>query len=667
MFKSLLFLIAGIFALFAAFGFVAYSVFDWRGYVATRVRDATGQEVRIDGPAEVVSLLPNLRLAGRGVHLGGGSGPAASDLATIEVATVEAPFWRVVHGDFTIETLTLRGVTVILAVDGTGRPNWAMRPTGRPTPFGAAPTTAPASAPSGDLRVRRIVLDGGRIVFRDETTGQMFEATDFSLEASLAEPASPLSLRSRMMLNREPIVMRASVGAAGDGRTTPIHVAVESKYLGASFDGAARKSPFAFDATADLSVPSLGLFAAWLGHPAEAGRADPGPLTAHLAFTSNAGRMTLKDATVTSKALEVTARGVFDAGQLPPTFDVRLDVARADLNDYARPPALAAEPGMAPQSPRPVAADHWDALPFGPPLLGLANGKAEVTLAGIRYHDLEVDGGDIRVMLKDRVLRYSVAKLGVAGGEINAAGTLDASTVQSAFDARLAVTGLNLRPVTGDWLSGVSAFDVSVRTKGASAAAMLGDLEGAGQFTLTNGSIPGFDLIGALRELVAPGLNAPSTEQTDFGELGGGFTIRSGVIEGHDLHLISPLVRITGGGVAPLGRGAFNFTAGAMLASPAPGQGPIDPMAGRPIPIKVGGGWSNLTVKVDRADTAAPRGMRPRPMDPGTGPMRRDVIVRPPAPAAGDVANAAPTNPLPTVEVPSSGMWPRPFPQRQWR
>jgi|GEM_PF-1224041 len=191
-----------------------------------------------------------------------------------------------------------------------------------------------------------------------------------------------------------------------------------------------------------------------------------------------------------------------------------------------------------------------------------------------------------------------------------------AKTPRLSVDERL--TGVQagplLRNLEGrELMRGRADASVRLAARGANVAALKRTLGGQANFTFSNGSIYGVDLLRTLCTAFS-GLNirklnkrtlltgllalaAPKSTtvggaaRTDFDEIRGSVNIRDGLARNDDLLLRSPLLRVQGSGQADLPRDTVRYTATAALVQSCRGQGGPDfrELRGVAVPVHVVG------------------------------------------------------------------------------
>jgi AsmA protein len=128
-----------------------------------------------------------------------------------------------------------------------------------------------------------------------------------------------------------------------------------------------------------------------------------------------------------------------------------------------------------------------------------------------------------------------------------------------------------------------------------------------------NGAIKGINLAAMLRNAESAFLDsgAGKTQQTDFSELTGTYTITNGILKNTDLHMQSPLFRVEGAGTVDLPKQMVDYKLTPKAVASAEGQGGQASMSGVAVPVIIQGRFDNLSYKPDL--TAAVKGLATDP------------------------------------------------------
>ena len=431
------------------------------------------------------------------------------------------------------------------------------------------------------------------------------------LEADLPGGEKPATLKANLTYNREAVEADATVGPLQKvfgGATFPANLTLSSPVLTLAYSGNLQLPPaLALDGTFDLDAPSAGKLAAWLGSPLDPKQPDPGLLKIHATLSSDGPKTTLKDASITGKAIKATAEAQYDGSKPLAAISAKLNIEQANLNSYLPPEETAAGGGARPaaKGAQPAAASGWSTAPFGVlALLGEAGGDVTVQLASVQYRDLDIKQGTLKATAANKVLTVSLDKLSLAQGTISGKLTLDASAAVPKLDYQVAASGVQALPLLKAFadnsrISGTLELQASGQGSGRSEKELVGTLGGKGQFKVTNGAIHGVNIAKALRSIGTAGFGGSQTEQTDFAELSASYTMKDGVLSNSDLKMLAPLVRVSGKGTVPFPPQTIDYTVEANLVATTQGQGGKDALAGVPIPVKISGPWSNPRYEPD--------------------------------------------------------------------
>jgi AsmA protein len=206
----------------------------------------------------------------------------------------------------------------------------------------------------------------------------------------------------------------------------------------------------------------------------------------------------------------------------------------------------------------------------------------------------------VRVQLAGGKLDLNLSEMALYNGNGKLQLNVDASGKTPAIKSTFALSGLQAEPFLTDaakleWLSGTTAMDMSVTTRGGSQKALANALNGSGKMAFTDGAVRGTNIAALLRGVATLNLDPKSWEEskTDFAELGGTFTIKDGILTNNDMALKSQLLRVNGAGTVGIGPRNIDYKAAPKLVGSLEGQGGAADMGGVPIEVHVTGPWSD--------------------------------------------------------------------------
>ena len=505
------------------------------------------------------------------------------------------------------------GVEAALTIDGVKPANLAQTATdGKVALTGAASGSLNATARGASPRALAQSLRGkltfalGGVEIKDAPVGAI---SDINVTLDLPGLESPPSLKGSVIYNKERIDLTVSLDPLKkviSGGPFAAKLSVATKHLKAGYDGKVQQQPVpGLDGAFKLDIASLGKLAAWLGQPLDKAQPDPGPLKVRATFASDGAKVALKQATIEGKELKAKAAGSFDGSKPIPRFKSNIEIMEANLNAYLPAPG-AKKKAPAKSKTGKQRPGGWSEEPIDFSPLSKANGEIDVKIGTIRYKDLLIQNGRIRVSIANGVLTTSIEQLKLAEGTISATAKIDASQPAAVLDYQASITGVEARKLLktfadNDRLSGKANFQAKGKARGRNQRELVESLNGDGRFKFIDGAIHGINLAATLRKAKTLGIGASGSEaqKTDFAELSGSFTIKNGLLENRDFKMLAPLIRLSGTGVVPLPPRRVDYLVTAKLVASIKGQGGGDALAGLPIPIKVKGPWSNVGYGVD--------------------------------------------------------------------
>lgn len=516
---ALLAVAAGVFWIFAP-------VAHYRASIEAAVLKATGRQLLIEGPVNVI-FTPNVGLDLGPVRLSGPGG--GGYMVRAANAVVEVEFLPLLGGTVRISSLTLTGADLFL--DRRAVP---------------APLDGKAVARNiAPLRLGDVRLVTSRIHLADAVRDISFGAQDVRI--TWPRDGASLSVVGLIEMSGESFDVEASTdnpaALFGDTRL-PLKVAFDGPLAEGALDGSIDIAAFAFEGTINLTTPSarriLGLYGVQL--PGDRGlhslsvaatlRAQPG-----LAQLRNA-KFTL-DATTGGGALGLRT----DKGRI--AIAGTLSVDQIDSAAYAAFEEPADAPG----------ANGWS--------------EAAVDLGGLRAMDIDLQINAKRAVLAGVALTGVDAELVSEGGRAELtitratanAGSLsgklraDVTGAVPALAAEFIVAGFDAQALFGSALgstalAGRGDLSFSLAGTGTSEAALVRDLAGAVTLKLIDGSLDGVGLPDIARSVArADAMQGNGADAaTNIKSLSATFRIGGGIAETNDLVLIAPFMRLEAAG-----------------------------------------------------------------------------------------------------------------------
>ncbi len=177
---------------------------DYRDEIATRVKQATGRELKIEGDIRL-SFFPWLGLELGKLELGNAKGFARVPFARIGAADARVKILPLLKGQVEMNKVVLHGLELQLARRADGTTNWDdLAGAGAATAEKTAPEKpAKAAAPAqklAALAIGGVEISDARVVWQDDMARQRVTLSDFNLTSgaiSLVQPF-PLSINGKV-------------------------------------------------------------------------------------------------------------------------------------------------------------------------------------------------------------------------------------------------------------------------------------------------------------------------------------------------------------------------------------------------------------------------------------------------------------------------------------
>lgn len=607
-----------------------------RNQLITRVQDATGRGLTIDGDVKV-SFLPRVKLELNDVSFANAPGAATPDMLKLSQLQLDVGIFPLIRGNLDVSRFVLVDPVIAIEIGADGRGNWLFDEGGPAAATGGAddaateraadrkPDDGDGGAGGGFLRNVRlgdIRIENGTVRYRDARSGREETLTAISLDITMTDFDSPFAAEGKLIWNSEPITVEVgleSPRAVIDADSTAASAGITSKHVTFVLDGGLSfGSPFGVSGAVTLDVPSMRNLAAWAGSPL-GGEDDGtlGPLKIGGRLDLSGTVMAFEEAEIAIDAIRAKGRIKIDTGGTVPALDGALDIEALDLNPYLgaegtadagttarNAPAQSTQQGAA----APASDDGWSDEPIDLTGLRGANANFDLTVGSIRFREIEVGRSRLTLSLRNGRLDLQLTELALYEGAGTGRIVVDASPEVPRIEANFDLSGLQAEPFLADAagferLSGTGTVKTSVTTSGRSQREFVSALNGSGNISFADGAISGINLAAMARNVGTAFLDgsAGETRKTDFTELSGSFTITNGLLRNDDLLLLAPLLRLEGKGSANMPPRTLDYRLTPRIAATTEGQGGQRDVAGVSVPIIIEGPWSDLSYKPDLA------------------------------------------------------------------
>jgi AsmA protein len=574
----------------------------YRAPIERAASSALGREVHIRGSMGL-TVYPQIGISLGDVSIANAEGARHPQMVDVKSVVVGAKLMPLFSRRLEITEVLLQNPVIHLEVNQGGKSNWQL---GAEKQAKAGETNSRIAS----VGVGRLRIEGGEVTYDDVASGASQAIKDVSF--TLAMPVTtrtnvqvPLSFNGEFTYNNQPLKLGGDVqnfDALMRGQSTQMRLEVLSNIINAKFQGTLGKDG-AISGPISLGAHSIRSLATWLGHPLPPGNGF-GLVALEGQFVAADGVYSLRQTQIRFDSMSMSANLAFDTKPEVMAIKGNVTLDRLDLHPYLAPGT---------ESDTVEAAKAKTSTPDAPLSLGgLKAVDAEVTLVvgQMLLPGFKLDHGVVEAALKGGVLKAEMRNLSLYGGTGRGSLMVDASGETPSIRSTLDLSGLKTQPflnqlmqvnnVTG---TGMVRFDVAGRGK--TQAQLIRALNGKGEMRFADGAITGVDLSAVARVMqsvvtaqVLTGAVGPNAK-TPFGQMGGTFTVKDGVLHTTDLKLTSDVVDLNGQGDVDLGAETVDFRFAPVAKRGIPGLKLVD----IGIPFLVKGPWTKPSYGPD------PRGL----------------------------------------------------------
>jgi len=574
----------------------------YKGKVTELVKAQTGRDLRIDGDIGL-SFFPNIAVSIGDVGFSNATWARDAEMASMKEMRASLKLLPLFSGNVEIDSFILVDPIIHLDVRKDGTPNWQFE-SARTAAAPAAPETpSQGGGPAvSEFKLGEVSIQNGTATYRNAQSGASYAMESVNIDLAMPGLDEPFVADGSLVWNGDEIDIELNAArprAFTEGGETPVTLAVSAPKLKTSYEGTLKViDGLAFSGAVDLDVPSVRNLAAWTGNPMPAGEGF-GPLSISGKASGTDNLYRFSGAKIAFDGMNATGDLSVGTGGARPTIKGELAVDRIDVNTYL---ANGGESSGAGGSGGSSGGDEgWSTEPID--LSGLKAADADFTFSAgaILFQKLKIGESALKLKLANGVLNANLSKLALYEGQGSGTLSVNGAGTTPQVKANFALAGLSAAPFLTDAadfkrLEGKTAIDIAVTAAGRSQRDMISALNGNGSVKFANGKIKGINLAQLTRTVLSAattGWQSGGTQDTDFSELGGTFTIANGILKNDDLKLLSPLVRVTGAGTVNMPQKTLDYRVEPKLAATLEGQGGSTEAKGIEVPVLITGSWSN--------------------------------------------------------------------------
>jgi AsmA protein len=620
-----------------------------RDRVAARVKEQSGRDLAVNGSSSIL-LMPSPHIVLTDVEITDPENRAGADL-TIARLALDVSFGQLFSRQVDANRVVMeRPVLTVRLKDGVQQQQGDAAPLAPVVPTRAA-AAAPlrfiaAEAGGGssrrDVMLKDVRIEDGtvRIIYNAEGAERRIEHIDASL--SLPHLVDPLTAKGDFDWKGLRVGFDLKVESPADleTRSARLDLALDTDAIDGSFGGYVTAKP-AFSAEGDLAVKSQSVpsVLAWMRQqPSSATAVGSGEVNSHVAwqrgeisFTQT--RFALSHATGQGQAVLTlkSPRPYLRAAFALETLDLNPFFAKApgSSTEAAQPsggaehvqpkspqtaegtpgpggsdagaeaPAAVAEGAPAPQAPDGAPAHVANVMPAA------FDADVNINVSQTKVARLTIGPSSLGLNLRDGVLDANLSDMQLYDGQGSGKFTLDASKPEPSFTSHIVLDKVSVQPLLAgasgfNLLAGRAKVELTLNGTGRTGDEIKHSLSGNSTIDITDGAIEGINLTELIAGIGAgkmPDLDQGPGAKTTFSDLGGTFTIASGVAESHDLEMTAPLLEVTARGTVDVVTGSVDFLTQPEIIAGPEGKGGANALAGLSVPVRIEGPFANPTFR----------------------------------------------------------------------
>ncbi len=597
--RILFFLVALIAVAFAVLVFApgVIPVAAYKGRIELAASNAMGREVTI-GDNLSFRIVPHTAFHVEDLEIANADGFDGAYLARVGEADIGVKLFSLLSGAVEVDRFILTEPDIILARGRDGSVNWNLAATDEPGE--ATDESATRDIRFGDLRI----IDG-KARFSDEAAGKTYAAEAMNLTVTLNSLAEPLEASGTMLFQGAPsevdiVLTSLSNLMRREPGNLKVDLKVDDAVLGADLTIDTGET-LGYAGPVRLNAPDLPAFGALLGlDVADA----PGFDRLKLAGTVDGGANSLRLSNSDITFDDIDAHGAlrFDWSGARPKAGGVLSTEQLDLRRYLPPPSENAQGFPA-----------WSEASINFSSLRNVDADFDISTDAIFLNDLAMGQSRLKITVVNGRLTADIPELAMYGGQGSGQLVVNARGAKPSFSGNFDMGAVQAQPLSLDLLKhdnllGLGGFKFNFTATGASQAAIMSSMDGAGGFDIANGALKGVNIAKIARAVASlqQGFNPAAlqravseargpSQQTDFSEFLSDFKITDGLVNAPTITLTGPYLTMTGKGNVNLPLQTIDLRLSPRAADTIDGSG----ARSISIPLRIGGTFSKPTIGID--------------------------------------------------------------------
>lgn len=203
--------------------------------ITTQARAATGRDLTIGGNLEI-RFFPSPALTANTVSLSNATGAESADMVSLKAVEVRVALMPLLSGQVQVERIRLLSPVINIEKFADGRTNLDFQPEGQtatPAPIPDASTPRQTGTVQGkdsglNVRLDNFEVAGGRVVYRDATTGTVERVEDIDATLRAGSLNGPFEAQGQARVRGVPLAFEVSLGQIIEQRTVPVNAVVNA-------------------------------------------------------------------------------------------------------------------------------------------------------------------------------------------------------------------------------------------------------------------------------------------------------------------------------------------------------------------------------------------------------------------------------------------------------
>ncbi len=573
----------------------------YKGRLETAASTAMGRSVTM-GDDISFSIFPQTAFRVSSLEIANAEGFTDDYFARVSEAQIGVKLFPLFSGEVELDQFILTEPDIKLERTKSGLVNWNLAQT---TDNAPADDNAGALPQLRDLRLGDVRIVNGTATYTDHMTDAAYTAETINLDITLNSLNTPLEADGNLVFQGTPSkidIVLTTPGKILNKEEANLKIDMVLGATSASADLALNLSDtLSYAGPVRLDAPDLPAFAALMG---AALQDAPGfdALAVSGAVTGGANGLRLAGADIQFDKIDAHGDIAFDWSKVRPMATGALDAGTLDLRPYLPPPT---------ETPEGFPAWSEDKLDLSS--LRNIDAQFDVTADSIFLNDIKTGKSELKLIISNGRMTAEIPELAMYGGQGSGRLVVNARNATPTFSGVFDMSAVNAEPFSLDLLKtdrllGLGSFKFDFTANGASQAAIMRSLDGAGGFDVANGALKGFNLLKLARTATtlegglnpAAIANAIATAQgvdevTDFSEFLSNFTIDNGLVTTKTINLNGPFLTMIGSGSVNLPEQSLDLRLAPKATSTASGEG------GRAltIPLRLTGTFNNPKIAID--------------------------------------------------------------------